>query len=184
MKTMKRTMLMAALTGAFTAAAFAGEATTSATAGSNGRGNGYAGATADYNGNGIGITRTKADTGRINFGRGLSIGLDEDGLSLSTSYALAPNRGPAVGGTFNMNIGFDGERSASFGRTVAYGDRNREVTAGGFAGSDRGIGRAGATVGGNTGPRGKVKATSHSFDSRTRRTFRPATHRRLPMGRR
>jgi hypothetical protein len=180
MKTMNRTMMMATIFGALTAATLGGETATSATAGSNGRGPGYAGATADYNGNGIGVTRTKAETGRINFARGLSLGFDEDGLSLSTSYALAPKYGPAVGGTFNMNIGLDGQRSASFGQTVASGDRNRTVTAGGFAGSNRGMGRAGATVTGTTGPRGEVRSMTRSLSSQDQhsRRFRLTRSRR------
>jgi hypothetical protein len=146
--------------------ALAGEAATSATAGSSGRGPGTAGATATYDGGGIGYTDTQAQSGRFNFARGLSVGLDQDGLSLSTSYAVAGQRGPAVAGTFNMNIGLDGQVSSSVGRSVAQGDPQRHVSAGGSAGSVWGQPAAVATASGDTGPRGEVRAVTRSDTSR------------------
>lgn len=148
--------------------AWAGEASTSATAASNGRRTGTAAATADYDGNGVGFTNTKADSGRLNFARGISLGFDEDGLSLSTSYAVAPQFGPAAAGTFNMNLGLDGSVSGSTGRTIAEGSRTREVSAGGWTGNNRFNSSAGATVAGNTGPRGRVIAESRSYDRPSR----------------
>lgn len=148
--------------------AWAGEASTSAIAASNGGRSGTAAATADYDGNGIGFTKTKAESGRVNFARGISLGFDEGGLSLSTSYAIAPQFGPAAAGTFNMNVGLDGSVSGSTGRTIADGSRTREVSAGGWTGNNRLNSSAGATVAGNTGPRGRVIAESRSFDRPSR----------------
>jgi len=166
MKTNTRWTLFAGLLSvAYATLASAGQASTSATAGSDGYGSGGASATANYDGNGIGITQTRTHSGRLNLARGVSVGIDEDGLMLSTSYALAPTRGPAVGGTFNLRIGADGDVSGSAGRAVATGDRNREVNALGFvSGSRFAGGSSGASVGGTTGPRGRVTADSRSFD--------------------
>lgn len=149
----------------------AGQAATSATAGSSGWGPGTAGATAQYNGDGVGYTDTQAQSGRLNFARGLAVGFDQDSLSLSTSYAVAGQRGPAVAGTFNLDIGLDGQVSSSVGRSVAQGDPQRTVSAGGSAGSHHGLpGTAVATASGHTGPRGEVRAVTRS-DS-TRRSHR------------
>lgn len=166
MKTNTRWTLFAGLVSISCATlATAGQVSTSATAGSGGHGPGRAAATADYDGNGIGITQTRTHSGRLNLARGVSVGIDEDGLMLSTSYALAPTRGPAVGGTFNLRIGADGDVSGSAGRAVATGDRDREVNASGFVGGSRfASGSSGASVGGTTGPRGRVTADSRSFD--------------------
>lgn len=156
---------VAAMVCAFAFPVLANDARTTATAGSNGRGAGTAGATANYDGGGIGFTRTKADTGRINLARGLAVGFDEDGLSVSHSYALAPTYGPAVGGTFNMHIGLDGEATVSAGRVTADGDPVRVVTAGGNAGSNGRSPVATATASGETGRRGEVRAETRSFSS-------------------
>jgi hypothetical protein len=163
----------------------ASDARTSATAGSNGRGSGTAGATAAYEGD-IGFARTKADTGKINLARGLAVGFDEDGLSVSHSYALAPTYGPAVGGTFNMHIGLDGEASVSSGHVKAAGDRNRVVNAGGSAGSDGRSPYAVATASGETGRRGEVRAETRSISSASNRArpaervaYRPASTRAI-----
>lgn len=156
----------------------AGEVATSAAAGSDGYGPGRAAATAEYEGNGIGITQTRTHSGRLNLARGVSVGIDEDGLMLSTSYALAPTRGPAVGGTFNLRIGADGDVSGSAGRAIATGDRNREVNASGFVNGSRFRGgSSGASVGGSTGPRGRVIADSRSFDRSRERDRVRSGHR-------
>jgi hypothetical protein len=137
---------------------------TTASAGSNGRGSGTAAATANYTGDGIGFARTQADTGKVNFARGLAVGLDENGLSLSNSFAVAPQYGPAIGGTFNVHIGTDGGTTVSTGRVTADGDRNRSVNVGGSAGGNRFNQHSIATASGNTGPRGEVRAETHSVD--------------------
>jgi hypothetical protein len=152
------TLLSAALNAA------AGEANSSAAASSNGWGPGTAAATAEYDGGGIGFARTKTKSGNVNFGQGISFGFDEEGLSLSSSYAVAPRWGPAAASTFNLAVGLDGSVSHSVGRTVASGDRSRGVEAGGFArpGHRGRSATAGATVSGRTGPRGNVVSVTHS----------------------
>ena len=166
-------------------AAWAGEANTSATAGSRGFGPGTAAATANYDGNGIGFTKTQANSGNnLNFARGLSIGFDEDGLSLSHSYAVAPRFGPAIGGTMNLHIGTDGQSSLSTGRVKSSGDPSRRVAVSGSAGSHRGRSQAVSATRGVTGPRGAVRASTHSaqrrgFASRRHGSRRPHGHRRF-----
>ncbi len=147
--------------------ALAGEANSSASASSNRRGPGTAVATAGYEGNGIGFSQTNTRSGSTNLAQGLSLGFDEEGLSLSTSYAVAPRFGAAVAGTLNLAIGRDGSVATSVGRTVADGDPNRSVDAGGSA-RPGSLGRtpvAVASTGGATGPRGTVVSQTQS-DSR------------------
>lgn len=177
---------VAAVVFGLTVPALASDAWTSATAGSTGRGPGTAGATAGYDGE-IGFARTKADTGRINLARGLAVGFDADGLSVSHSYALAPTHGPAVGGTFNMHIGLDGEATLSTGRVTAEGDPERAVSAGGRVGADGYRPLAVASASGETGRRGAVRAETRSFSSRPTRpaergAFRPASGRAIRTG--
>ncbi len=152
---------VAAVMMAFPFAAFAGVANTSATAGSSGWGPGTAAATANYDGDGVGFTKTKASSGKLNIARGLSVGFDQSGLSVSHSYAIAGQRGPAVGGTLNVHIGQDGV-ALSGGQTVASQGRTREVTASGEAGS---VGRrpvATAATSGYASGRGVVNARTFS----------------------
>ncbi len=181
MRTFANKMMGLMTFGMAAAMAMAGEASTSATATSGRRGPGTAAATADYDGNGVGLTRTKADSGRINFARGLSLGFDEDGLSLSTSYALAGRVGPAVGGTFNVHVGLDGKTSTSVGTVVAKGGAARGATVEGLAGADRGRSVAASTASGNTLGGGKVDAWTHSEDTGRRDAYysapRPVTAR-------
>lgn len=144
--------------------ALAGEANSSASASSNRWGPGTAAATAGYEGNGIGFAQTNTRSGSTNLAQGLSLGFDEEGLSLSTSYAVAPRFGAAAAGTLNMAIGLDGSVATSVGRTVADGDANRSVDAGGSA-RPGSLGRspvAVATTGGATGPRGTVVSETHT----------------------
>jgi hypothetical protein len=171
----KRMMMMSAGLFAMSGAlVFAGEASTSATAGSRGFGPGTAAATADYNGGGVGFTRTKANSGNVNLARGISFGVDPSGLSLSTSFAVAPRVGPAAAGTFNLSLSPTGDVSGSFGRSIASGDSTRTVSAGGSSGNSFFGSPARATTSGFTGSRGRVDASSHSFDrpSRSMRILR------------
>ncbi len=144
--------------------ALAGEANSSASASSNRWGPGTAAATAGYEGNGIGFAQTNTRSGSTNFAQGLSLGFDEEGLSFSTSYAVAPRFGAAAAGTLNVAIGLDGSVATSVGRTVADGDANRSVDAGGSArpGSFGRTPVAVATTGGATGPRGTVVSQTQS----------------------
>jgi len=181
-KTMKATRnilmgLMISWTG--TSLALAGQASSGASAASNGRGPGTAAAEAAYTGNGIGVTKTNARSGnRLNLARGTSIGFDGTGLSFSNSYAVAAKFGPAVAGTLNLRVGTDGRVTGSVGRTVASGDRHREVSARGSTGNSRRGAPASAAVRGFAGRRGHVKAVSRSFDHRPVRRQAVRTFRR------
>ncbi|RJP32278.1 MAG: hypothetical protein C4547_14180 [Phycisphaerales bacterium] len=152
-------MVMIAATGA---AAWAGEATSSAGAGSGRDGRGWAEAAAAYRGGGMGIAKADTHTGAINFGHGWSVGFDGRGLSLSSSFALAGKSGPAVGRTTNLHIGLDGTVSHGSGSVVAQGGAAREVTAGGAAGAHRSGPIAIANVGGRTTGGGRVEASAHT----------------------
>ena len=159
--------------------AFAGQANSSASASSPGWGPGIATATAGYDGGGIGFARTDTKSGNVNLAQGVSFGFDQEGLSLSSSFAVAPTSGPAAAGTFNLALGLDGDVSYSVGRTVATGDPYRSVASGGSATPGR-FGRSGtavATVNGRTGPRGRVLAKTHSHSGR------PRVIRRVPRRR-
>ncbi len=150
--------------------ALAGQADSSASASSTGRGPGTATATAGYHGSGIGFTHTDARSGKVNIAEGLSFGFDEEGLSLSSSFALAPLIGSAAAGTFNLALGLDGDVSYSVGRTVAAGDPYRSVEAGGSVTPGR-YGRSGtavATANAQTGPRGVAAAKTSSHNGRPR----------------
>ncbi len=178
MRTNAMRMLFAGMLGGLLATgAWAGESSTSATAGANGRGSGTAAATADYQGNGIGFTKTKARTGRLNFARGLSVGFDETGLSLSHSYALAGQRGPAVGGTLNLHVGLDGQTSVSGGRVTADGSPERSVTTGGVAGNTGRTPYAASSASGRTAGRGDVQAKTFSRTRAHERTRESAARR-------
>jgi hypothetical protein len=159
MKTMAA-MTMAALCGG----ANAGEAQTSATAGSA-RGNGTAAATARYEGD-AGFARTDTRSGRVNLARGVAVGVDEDGLSLSLSNAVATEHGPAIATNFNLSIGRDGQVSHSNGIAVADGPVHRSATAGGSASNDRFNSGASSFASGRTDPRGVVRAETRSESGR------------------
>lgn len=164
--------------------ALAGVAETSATASSTGRGPGVAEATATYDGDGIGMTRTKATSGRLNIARGLSVGFDADGLTVSNSYALAGRFGPAVGGTFNLHLGLDGKAAVSTGQVTASGDRARSVTAGGAIGETYGRSVNTAHASGATGRRGRVEASTHASESGRRGMAVARSVRAVVSGRR
>lgn len=169
--------LIAAL--GLTTTAFAGEATSAASAGIGRFGPGTATATAGYNGDGAGIVRTDTRSGNnFSFGRGVSVGIDEDGLTLSASHAVATRHGPAVASNFNLSIGRDGSVSSSRGVSVAQGGDSRNAFAGGSAGNSRGNTVATSTAGGNTIRGGRVNATTHADTTRVTRR-RAATPRTM-----
>jgi hypothetical protein len=145
-----------------TSSAYAGEAATSASAGSSGRGPGMATATAQYTGDGRGFAETRTRSGPISMGRGVAYGMDEHGFTFSVSNAVAGRYGPAVASNFNFSIGFDGSVATSGGTSVARGSPARTAGAGGFARSVGGGPSAGATATGHTGPTGVVRATTYS----------------------
>ena len=96
------------------ASASASDARTSASAASNGRRSGTAAASATYKGD-VGFARTDTRTGQINLARGVAVGVDDRGLSLSVSTALAElvnfrkSRYPA--GSINRRFGMAAMRS-------------------------------------------------------------------------
>lgn len=161
--------LIAAL--GLTATMMAGEAFSGASAGMGPIGPGTATATAGYTGNGQGIANTNTHSGNnFSFGRGVSFGIDEDGVSLSASHAIATRNGPAVATTFNMSIGFNGSVASSRGGSVASGGIARTAEASGSAGIHRGNPVATARAGGHTVRGGRVRAFT---DSRTQRSVEP-----------
>ena len=150
-------------------AARASEAETSATAGSSRfERDGTASASARYEGD-VGFARTQSTSGRISGARGVAVGVDEEGLSLSVSRAIAPQRGPALATSFNLSIGRDGQVSGSTGLSVARGPLYRSATAGGQAQASRYGGTASAIASGRTDRFGHVRASTHASDSGPRR---------------
>jgi hypothetical protein len=148
--------------------AMASDAKSSATA-SSGRGrSGTAAASASYKGD-HGFARTNTKSGAINLARGVAVGVDKNGLSLSVSTAVASRFGPAVATNFNMSIGRDGHSSASVGRAVATGGRNRSVSAGGATTTHRG----GSSMSYATGRGAKVKAVTKSHHHKPRKRLLP-----------
>lgn len=167
----------AVMAGVMTSAvAFAGEAETSATAGSGFGRNGTAAATARYDGK-LGWARTDTQSGQINLARGVAVGVDKDGISVSVSNAIAPNRGPAIATTFNLSIGRDGDVSHSVGTSIANGPFERSATAGGSTSAEHGRTASTAIAGGRTDPYGRVVAETRSED-------RPAPRRVIVVERR
>lgn len=150
--------------GAWATPAMASDAATSATAG-RGPGGGNAAATARYEGE-VGFARTNTQTGRVNLARGVAVGIDDDGLSLSISNAIATSHGPAVASTLNLSIDRDGSVATSSGVSVANGPIQREATAGGQTSTGRGGATAQALASGRTDRFGQVRATTHSESRR------------------
>ncbi len=114
------------------ATAWAGDADTQAWARAERGGSGTAGGQASYRGN-IGFARTESRSGRLSAARSVAVGVDERGLALSVSTAVAPERGPALGTTFHVAIDRDGDVATSVGASLATGGRTRTVEAGGGA---------------------------------------------------
>lgn len=146
--------------------AWASEAQTSATAGRNGgRGSGTAAASARYEGD-QGFARTDTRSGAVNLARGVAVGVDEDGLSLSISGAIAAPNSPAVATTLNITINRDGQVATSSGVSIADGPSQRSATAGGATGSGRIAPTATAAASGRTDARGRVDASTRSHVGR------------------
>ncbi len=166
MKTSNKTMTTLLVSLTVSAAAFASDATTSATAGSNSfLRNGTADATASYDGR-FGFARTQANSGSVNSARGVAVGVDRDGVSLSVSNAVATRFGPAVATNFNVTIGRDGQVARSGGISVAEGPLRRSATAGGTSGVTAGVPHATATATGDSDRFGRVRANSYAKTTR------------------
>lgn len=188
---MKRILLAIAMSSLIgTHATLAAGAGTSATAGSSRWSvNGTAAATAEYQGN-AGWTRTEAQSGRINTATGVAVGVDEDGIALSVSNALATPGGPALAGNFNLSIDRNGGVSGSFGVTSASGPHFREASAGGASATTRHGGTAISEASGRTDDHGVVRTRTGASNVPARRvepreTFRgirtPARAERGPI---
>lgn len=141
--------------------ALASDAWTSASATNNRGRPGTATATAGYTGD-QGFARTQTRSGGFTLSRAVAVGVDEDGLSISVSNALAPRNGPAIATTFNLSIDLDGGVSRSGGAAVAVGGIDRSVSAAGRAAAPRGAPIAIAAAGGRTSWGGGVRSNVHS----------------------
>lgn len=171
---MNRLNMMTMMIGMWMAGgmALASEAETSARAGNDRRGNGTASATARYEGD-RGFARTRTQSGDVTLARGVAVGVDRDGISLSVSNAVASKRGPAIATNLNISIGRDGQRSVSLGAAVAQGGDRRVASAGGSAVVRRGISPAVASASGETDRRGKVIVRTYAKDHKPERKSRP-----------
>lgn len=170
MRSKNTTLLMTLMTlGGLATPTLASDAETSATATRGYGRSGTATGMARYEGD-LGFARTDTRTGRINAARSVALGVDRDGVSLSVSHAIAPQRGPALAANFNMSIGRNGT-SHSSGHSVARGGLERSVTAGGATTSGTRYSRPVATsiAGGKTSFGGVVRAQTRSHSSPERR---------------
>lgn len=174
---MIRFATLSTIFGLLSVPALASSAETSASAGRDRLGRGNTQATASYEGN-RGFARTDSRTGRVNVARGVAVGVDEDGLSLSVSHAIDRKNGPSIATNFNLSIGRDGA-SHSNGLSVAGGSRERQASAGGAVSNHRHNPVAISTASGRTGSRGQVIARTNSYVQRQQpRVLRPI--RRAP----
>ncbi len=132
-------------------AVWAAESATSATVGA-----GTAGATARYSGD-VGFARTDSQTGRVDLARGVAVGVDQNGLSLSVSHAVRPEHGPALAANMNVAIGRTGV-ATSTGLTVASPGPLSSAAAGGSASTNGWQPHSSAQATGRSGPDGHVRA--------------------------
>lgn len=155
-------------------AALASDAETAARVGAVRGHDGIAESSARYEGD-VGFARTRSRSGAVNLARGIAVGFDEDGLSLSVSNAVAPGRGPAIATNFNLSIGTDGEVSGSSGLAIGDGLIYREVEAGGIATAGRGRGAAVSHASSRTDALGTAWAATraHHVPARRVATGRP-----------
>ena len=165
---MKRLLIGVAMGIGMSICGLAGEAQTSASAGSGERGGG-ATATARYDAP-IGFANAETRSGKIELARGVAVGVDRSGVTLSVSTALATRSGPAIASTFNLAIDRSGDVSRSGGVVISSGPIQREATASGSAASG---GRGGepattALASGRSDPLGRVEAQTHSKTDRVR----------------
>lgn len=181
---MKRThaltlMTLASLT-LLASPATASEAETSAGATGRRRRPGTATATARYKGD-LGFARTDTRSGTLSAARAVALGLDEEGLSLSLSTAVAPRLGPALATNFNISIGTDGQVAHSVGRALARGGRERTASVAGRTTTGTGCHSASAVsrATGRTSYGGvaRVRTTSRHHDRRPLVRYRPHVRR-------
>jgi hypothetical protein len=145
--------------------AWASEAATSASAAAQAnRPSGTAGATARYVGD-VGFTRTDTRTGPVNAARAVAVGVDERGLTLSVSTAIAPRFGPALATNFNVTINDHGQAAVSVGTAVARGGAERSVSTSGSAVSRLASPAATSVASGKTSAGGVVHVATDSASS-------------------
>ncbi|MCG3126604.1 MAG: hypothetical protein CHACPFDD_01455 [Phycisphaerae bacterium] len=162
---MKRNLTVFSVFALFAAAnAYAGDADSSATAGGGHGRNGDASATASYEGD-VGFARTRARSGPISTARGVAVGVDQDGLSLSISNAIATHHGLALASTLNISIERDGDVAISRGVSRADGAADWSATAGGSSTTRHGA-AAVAHAAGRSDPSGRVAARTWSQSRR------------------
>lgn len=142
------------------AVALAGEAQTSAEAGRGLLRKGDARATAHYEGK-AGFAQTASHSGRVNTARGVAVGVDKQGMTLSVSNAIAPKLGPAVAVNFNIAIDRDGDVTRSRSIAVARGPLFKKVSAGGEVRNERRNDSTTSYAGGKA-PLGHVRVISKS----------------------
>jgi len=149
---------------------FASEAETSAQANNSIYGNSGASATARYEGD-VGFANTRTRSGEVSIARGVAVGVDEDGISLSASHAVSNRSGVGLAGNFNMTIGRDGQVAVSGGNTLSLGRRGQSADAGGATGTSRRGPTAVSSAGGSTDDRGTVSTNTfaRTSDPRERR---------------
>ena len=176
MKTAKATMAALMAMGMWTGMATASQAETSAGVSGSRHGATTAEATARYDGD-VGLARTDTRTGRISLARGLAVGLDRNGLTLSASHALGTRSGFGVARNFNLSIGRDGRVAVSGGRTVSYGSQRRSAEAGGVARAGHGRTGASSWAAGSSDRRGFVRTGTHA------RSFKPRPKHVRAIGR-
>jgi len=153
------------------ASTLASEAETSAAAGNNRRGDGFATATATYEGD-IGFAGTRTHTGEVSLARGLAVGFDEDGLSFSASHAISTRWGIGIARNFTLTLGRDGQVAVSGGTAVSRGQRHQSAEAGGWAGSEGHRTVAASTASGTSDRRGTVTTRTHARSLRVERWHR------------
>jgi hypothetical protein len=114
-----------------------------------------AAATAQYSGD-IGFARTDTRTGRISLARGVALAVDEHGVTLSVSTAIAPRLGPALASNFNLSINTDGRAATSTATVTASGGLTRMAAVSGGASSTRSDPSAESAGTGRSDPDGRV----------------------------
>jgi hypothetical protein len=143
------------------AAVLGSDAQTSASAGAGRFGRpGSATATANYEGD-AGFARTDTRSGTVNIARGIAVGVDENGIALSISTAIAPRRGPAVATNFSIAIGNDGT-ATSDGLAVSVGPAHRSVAAAGGVGAEPFGSQAISTASASSDRLGHAWASTHA----------------------
>lgn len=146
-----------------TSAAIASDAATSASAGNANGQPGTAVATATYEGD-RGFANATSRTGAVDIARGVAVGIDQDGLSLSISNAIATRNGTAIATNFNLEIERDGDVSWSRGAAVSNGPLQRSATVSGSAGNNGGHGTAMSLASGKTDDFGRVRVATESHN--------------------